>query len=384
MLTRTIRIIAALIFLSPPPVVADPDNEAGGRRPQSLWWSSSTPPNGYPKSPPDPTWVYPPEPPPQRDPVPSDFDLLEIREAAEWKRLERDVLKKFDRYVQSSQKVWVDYSDQRDAMTQVDFETGEVRIEGVVEASGNDVRTAATHLISKAAQRLMQRRDPDGKPIMQALFSTQEMDAIDEARLQPIIEETPIVGSDGTLRIKVRVGLKMAPDHLRRRFERYLPQIRSEAQKRGVDPALVAAVVHTESAFNPMARSSAPAFGLMQLVPRFAGREAYRRLYGQDAILSPAHLYRPDLNIALGVAYLALLDRVYFKEVTDPVKRRYLVICAYNWGPTVLKKVLHPTRAQAMDATQLFDFLQGRVPPETRNYLQRVETRRADYLASFL
>jgi membrane-bound lytic murein transglycosylase C len=384
MLTRTIRIILSLILLSPLPAFANPNNEAGSGRPKSPWWSSSTPPNGYPKAAPDSTWAYPPEPPPKRNPIPSDFDLLEAREEAAWKRLEQAVLKKFDRYMQSSQKVWVDYSDQHDAMTQVDFETGEVQIEGMVEVSGNDVRAAAAHLIAKTAQALTQKRDLDGKPMMQTFFSTEAMDAIDGARLSPIIEETPVVGSDGVRRVKVRVALKMAPDHLKRRSERYLSQIRREAQKRGVDPALIAAVMHTESAFNPMARSNAPAFGLMQLVPRFAGREAYRRLYGVDTILSPEYLYRPESNIELGVAYLALLDRVYFKDVLDPVKRRYMVICAYNWGPTALKKMLRPMRVQEMEATQLFDLLQERVPLETKNYLKQVEVRRAGYLASFL
>jgi membrane-bound lytic murein transglycosylase C len=382
MLTRRIRIIVSLILLSPLPAFANPNNEVGSGRPKSPWWSSSTPSNGYPKSPPGSTWVYPPEP--QPDPTPSDFERLSAREAAEWKQLEQEVLKKFDRYMQSSQKVWVDYSDRRDAMTHVDFETGEVQIEGMVEAGVADVRAAAAHLISKTAQALTQKRDLNGKPMMQTFFSTEAMDAIDGARLSPIIEETPVVGSDGVRRFKVRVALKMADDHLKRRAERYFSRIQSEAQKLGVDPALVTAVMHTESAFNPMARSNAPAFGLMQLVPRFAGREAYRRLYGVDAILSPDYLYRPESNIALGVAYLALLDRVYFKEVSDPVKRRYLVICAYNWGPTALKKMLRPMRVQAMDAPQLFDLLQERIPLETRNYLKQVEARRAAYRASFL
>ncbi len=369
------------------PVSANSNNEAASGRPKSdsLWWSSSTPSNGYPKSGPSPgsNAFYPPDLPKQNSLSP-DLTDPEVREAAEWKRLEQKVLKKWERYVQSSQKVWVDYSKGQDALTQVDFEAGDVTVEGMVEASESDIRAAAAHLISKTAQALTHKRDADGKRIMQELFTTDMMDTIDGAQLQPTIESMPIVGKDGVKRFKVRVVLRMAPDHLKRRSEKYLEGIRREARKRGIDPALVTAVMHTESAFNPMARSNAPAFGLMQLVPRFAGREAYRRIYGIDAILSPEYFYRPDPNIELGVAYLSLLDRVYFKGVTDPVKRRYLVVCAYNWGPTALKKILDPSLVQEMDAAQLFELLQDRVPTETKNYLKQVEERRMHYLASFL
>jgi len=363
------RIIGYLFLLGLWPAPATPFD---------AWWSSSTPKEGYPQSPPAPATFYPPELPREVDPS-SDSTSLEVREAAAWKQLEQTVLKKWNAYAQSSQTVWVDYSDRHNALTQVDFEAGDVRIEGLVAISEADVGSAAARLITQTAQALTRQRDGDGKPIMQTMFPTDVMDAIDGARLRPEIDPTPIIGKDGIQRFKVRVVLKMAPDHVKRRSERYRETVAREAKKWGLDPALVMAVMHTESAFNPMARSPAPAFGLMQLVPRFAGREAYRRIHGVDTLPPPAYLYRPDPNIALGVAYLALLDQVYFKGVADPVKRRYLVICAYNWGPTALKKMLRAIPVQTIDAARLFKLLQDRTPLETQRYLKWVETRRAAY-----
>ena len=55
------------------------------------------------------------------------------------------------------------------------------------------------------------------------------------------------------------------------------------------DPPVVFAVIHTESYYNPKARSGAPAYGLMQLVPTSGGRAAYRYVYKKDQVLPPSY-----------------------------------------------------------------------------------------------
>jgi soluble lytic murein transglycosylase len=109
---------------------------------------------------------------------------------------------------------------------------------------------------------------------------------------------------------------------------RVLSTIVREARRNGLDPALVAAVIHVESRFNPFAVSEVGACGLMQLMPPTA-----QWLLEKDAErlkIRPAHLFNPVLNIELGTSYLAqLMDRF------DGDLTRALI--AYNAGPGVAR-----------------------------------------------
>ena len=144
------------------------------------------------------------------------------------------------------------------------------------------------------------------------------------------------------------------------------------------------AVVHTESYFDPMARSHIPAYGLMQLVPKYGAREAFKFLYGQDRLLPANYLYVPENNIELGTSYLHLLMYKHFVTETNPLKNLYFSICGYNWGPTAIhRKIIgrYPTRQMSPD--QLYQVLRQRTPEETRNYLHRVSKRMVMYKPLF-
>src|SRR3989344_501132 len=78
------------------------------------------------------------------------------------------------------------------------------------------------------------------------------------------------------------VKFPMVPNFENRQAEKYSHLVAKFAAQYKVSPSLVYAVIRTESNFNPFAVSSAPAYGLMQLVPGSGGREAYRRAKGQD------------------------------------------------------------------------------------------------------
>jgi membrane-bound lytic murein transglycosylase B len=111
--------------------------------------------------------------------------------------------------------------------------------------------------------------------------------------------------------------------------------ISAAAEAHGVDPLLVRALIKVESNYQPRARSSKGAMGLMQLMPSTA------RLYN---VRNP---YDPKTNIEAGVKQLkTLLDRLGAVD---------LALAAYNAGEGVVQKF-------------------GGVPPyrETRDYVTRI------------
>lgn len=116
----------------------------------------------------------------------------------------------------------------------------------------------------------------------------------------------------------------------------YEQLIVSTANKYGVSPALVKAVIQAESGYNPNAVSRAGASGLMQLMP------------GTAKQLKVADSFDPRQNVDGGVRYLKFLLDTFKGDVS-------LALAAYNAG---LGKVAR----------------YGGIPPyeETRTYVNRV------------
>lgn len=97
-------------------------------------------------------------------------------------------------------------------------------------------------------------------------------------------------------------------------FRKYAPQI-------NWDWRLLAALVYTESNFNPYAVSWAGAKGLMQLMPRIA------RLYGVPAGMESD----PEQSVKGGVKYIAELQKIFSKVKSDNDRIKF-VLASYNSG----------------------------------------------------
>ena len=195
-------------------------------------------------------------------------------------------------------------------------------------------------------------------------------------------------GTDGRERKVVRVEMKMVTDNLSKAAAMYRDIVTKYSRMYEIEEPLIFAVIEQESRFNPEATSHIPAYGLMQLVPRSGGADAYRFVYGKEEIPTRSFLFNPDNNIRLGTAYLRVLFN-QFERVENGDCRRLCVIASYNTGAgnvsrafigsAKLSKAFSSINALNYDA--LYKHLTTRLSTdEARNYVSGVSRRREKYL----
>jgi soluble lytic murein transglycosylase len=144
--------------------------------------------------------------------------------------------------------------------------------------------------------------------------------------------------------------------------------IRQQAADKHVDPALIAAVIYTESHFRDQT-SHAGAKGLMQLMPSTADYIA-RKSGGTK--FERADLATPQINISYGTWYLRYLLTKYRGNTI-------LSLAAYNAGETVVDK----WRRRASENGERFTVADHIPFPETRDYVGRVLSARSQYRSSY-
>jgi membrane-bound lytic murein transglycosylase C len=194
------------------------------------------------------------------------------------------------------------------------------------------------------------------------------------------------IDANGTRKNVYYVSFSMINSHLDKRALQYAATVRRHSEHTQVSRSLIYAVIKTESAFNPYAVSSAPAYGMMQLVPSSGGREAYRKAKGEDVMPSKEYLFDANNNIELGSTYLGvLLQDSPLREIRNPVAREYCAIAAYNTGPSNVFRAFSVAkssrdrqdeaidRINAMRPDQVYDALRTKLPyAETRGYVVKV------------
>ena len=308
----------------------------------------------------------------------------------DFEKFKADVMQKWGEFVASTQKEWVMYENDKMSRSQVDFEKGTVTIDILMPVEEKQPIKVAEKKIKKQLKQTLSDNWPTKKnPLAGQLMNIKNqpltkknVDTFVKKELKPKIKITKLPPTkDNVNKQKVSVSFKMVPQHLKIRAETYKTNVLKYASKRNIDPSIIFGMIHTESCFNPMARSHIPAYGLMQIVPASGGVDAYQFVFKKKKKPTPKLLYQPDFNIRLGVAYLDKIKNVYFKKVENETSAYLMSVAAYNTGIGNVSKaftgktLMAPAARKANSMTpkqvhrQLMDHLTYEEP---KHYIQRV------------
>jgi len=302
----------------------------------------------------------------------------------------------------STQKKFVQYGKDLNSKKVINYEKKNISLEVIArsqqeakkkmekmfnELFKEDVKTAYKKdlLEKKISKKLKKKRKAvkSNRKLIADIISAQEKSAMrNRLKKQNLI----IVKHKGKFIYKANV--KMPPNSMIRKAKTFKKDVIKNANKQQIPAELIYAIMHSESSFNPMARSHIPAFGLMQIVPRSAGIDSYQYLYKKKRVLSSAYLYNASKNITIGSGYLHVLYYRYLKKIKNPQSRLYCTIAAYNTGAGNVAKTFIGNRNINKAATtinkltpqQVYNKLISNLPyNETRKYLKKVNDRVSAY-----
>lgn len=308
--------------------------------------------------------------------------------------------------VESTKKDWVEYSDDGKSRSVVDFEQGEATIEIIITPEEGKSEEKIEEKVEEKIKELIVNKgttkDYDSEkekalplqetPVLENQIQTPSGELVTEENVEEsvkeivqevVVEKKEITGDDGETRQVVTVKLDLVPDHIKTRAEAYKNEVETYCRKYEVNPAMVYAVMQTESSFNPKAKSYVPAYGLMQIVPTSAGKDCAASLNKSFSQPTANYLYEPENNIEMGVHYLYLLEKRYYTNVTDSDSRDLCVIASYNTGAGNVARALRGDtkiskaipQINEMSYEELFKYFENKLLPETQNYIRKVTER---------
>jgi membrane-bound lytic murein transglycosylase C len=337
--------------------------------------------------------------------VKSEYDRLmgnvQKESGAKWGQRESGVLANRTRYVK--------YTENYKNRVVVDYDAGTVLIEHL------DEEKAKEKLRNAAVVALLTPDDPGsvdlfsdkeielgGTPYLQELVVDQNnvvlMSREDINRYADYLVanklQTRSIDVDGVSKTVLYVQMNMVNAHMDKRALEYAATVRKFSADTQVSRSLIFAIIKIESSFNPYAVSSAPAYGMMQLVPSSGGREAYRKAKGEDVMPSKEYLFNADNNIELGATYLGvLLNDSPLRQIRNAVSREYCAIAAYNTGPSNVFRAFSKLNGKArqddaldkinsMPPDAVYDALRTKLPyEETRGYIVNAVAAKKRYAA---
>lgn len=297
--------------------------------------------------------------------------LWEMRQEAA-RRNWRDVL-------ESSRSEWVEYDESGASYFSIDFDAGAIELRAVDDGRGFN---AVMEVLEERLKRVLAVPGMGGDPLLEGQLegtrSVPEPTAEPEAYVRDMLETVDIAGmvggGDGVSRQSYVVRLEMLPDHIERRAEQFSRLVHLWSGRFEQDPALVFAIIQSESFFNPAAVSSAGAIGLMQLMPETGGLQASSYVLDRQQVPTEEMLYDPRINIALGIGYMKWMTDNYFGGSLDQGEI-YQLVCSYNCGPGRVRRIMETSGVSVDSPDDVYAVLHENVPAETREYLDRVVSK---------
>ncbi|TNC99590.1 MAG: membrane-bound lytic murein transglycosylase C [Gallionellaceae bacterium] len=318
---------------------------------------------------------------------------------AKWGKRESGTLPSRTRYVK--------YTENYKNRVVVDYDAGSILIEHLDEDKAKDkLRNAAVVALltpdDPGAVDLFSDKEITltGKPYLQEMVVDQNSTVLksreDVERYADYLVTNQMkrrtIDANGVSKNVIYVQMSMVNSHLDKRAVQYAATVRKNSENTTVSRSLIFAIIKIESSFNPYAVSSAPAYGMMQLVPTSGGREAYRKAKGEDVSPSKEYLFDAENNIELGSTYLGvLLNDSPLRQIQNPVSREYCAIAAYNTGPsnvfrafsTLTGKARQPDaldKINSMRPDEVYDALRTKLPyEETRGYIVKAVEAKKRY-----
>ena len=321
----------------------------------------------------------------------------------EYQKFKQEMQQKWGDFKERSKKQWVEYKEDGNLRVSADLEDGTGQVEVLAE-SKEEAQEIKKQMPEKCEKALKSKGTREGfeteklpnkeitdEPVLDNQLEKSADKSVDEYAKEIANKKAKtkqVEGDDGETRYVVYVDFELADDHLQKRARKVEDEVYKFSKKHNLDPALVFAIIHVESYFNPTAASHANAYGLMQLVPNTGGRDAYRRIYNKDGIPTKEYLFKPSNNIQMGCTFIDILTSNYFAEVKNEQTREYLMISAYNTGAgNVAVAYTGDTSLSAafpkingMGPQQNYDHLRQNLEyAEARNYLKKVTSRQEQY-----
>ncbi len=359
-----------------------------------------------------------------------EFEAFKKKELSEFEKYKKEIDAAYSSYKKelgvfwekpelSTKKDWVSYSGDKKTKTKVDFKNNVIVIETIAtskkeaeaklktalarsitidtkKAVESDALQSKIYKISKKASHSVKNSKVNTQPILApVVFSAKPSKKSVKKYVNNKVKKEEIKTKPSKIHTaKVySVSVALPKNTTLKRSAVFEAEVRKNAKRFDLPVPLIFAIMHTESDFNPFAKSHIPAFGLMQIVPRSAGVDSNNFLYKSKARPSSSYLYNSNNNIEMGSAYLHIVYYRYLRSIKDPTSRLYCTIAAYNTGSGNIAyaftgkynmKKAAP-KINAMSSDQVYAKLMKDLRfDEPKHYLKRVKKRMNSYKNAYM